>query len=263
MKFVVLGSSGMLGSYMTSYLKKVYPNINVATPSKIEFDIFERVATSSFLDTLLLNPGDVLLGCTGVINNINPSLRESIIVNSVFPCLAARYCYDRDIRFIHFTTDCVYDGKKGDYSTKDKHTAIDTYGITKSCGEIHEMCILIRTSIIGESKNGRSLVEWLRSQKGKVVTGYQNHRWNGVTCLELAKIIVNIVETRVLSGIFVVTSPEPVSKYELCTMIKEAFQWNLHIEKGEYIISIDRTLKGTIISQKSIKEQILEMVEYK
>lgn len=263
MKFVVLGSSGMLGAYITSYLKKTYPNGRVETPTKNEFDILEHIATRSFLDVLSLKSGDVLVGCTGIINNINPSLRESIIVNSLFPCLAARYCYDRGIRFIYFTTDCVYDGKKGSYEITDKHTAVDTYGITKSCGEIQEMCILIRTSIIGESKNGRSLVEWLRSKKDKVVTGYQNHRWNGVTCLELAKIVVKIIEKGDLTGLFVVTSPQPVTKYELCEMIKDAFQWNIYIEKGEWVVNVDRTLVGTIVSDLTIKDQIQEMVEYK
>jgi dTDP-4-dehydrorhamnose reductase len=219
-----------------------------------------------------LHDGDVVVNCSGIINKRDDILasggnelflRESIIVNSVFPQLMAQWCLTKGVRFVHISTDCVYDGSKGSYTSQDKHTATDIYGITKSCGEpSDEVCILIRTSIIGESKNKRSLVEWLRTQQGKIITGYVNHKWNGVTCLELAKQIYAILSTKVTRGRFIVTSPVPVTKYQLCTSIADAYGWDINIVLGNDTRDVDRTLIGNAVSDKTISEQIKEMVEY-
>jgi len=265
MKFVILGTSGMLGTYVSSYLRKSYnpEQVKIVTPSRDQFDIAKQTMSENFADPLNLEVGDVVINCAGIINK-EALLRESIIVNSIFPQLMSQYCKRRRITFIHISTDCVFDGIKGNYSYKDKHNASDIYGITKSCGEPdYKTCILIRTSIIGESKNGRSLVEWLRTQKGKTITGYENHKWNGVTCLTLAKCIIRILDSGCMSGLFILISPHHITKYELCKKISEAYGWNINIEKGIGEKDIDRTLVGNVICKQTIDEQIKDMVNYK
>ena len=64
--------------------------------------------------------------------------------------------------------------------------------MSKSLGELCKPTI-IRISIIGEEVNNkRSLLEWVKSNSGKEINGYENHYWNGVTCLQLAKIVNEI-----------------------------------------------------------------------
>jgi hypothetical protein len=84
--------------------------------------------------------------------------------------------------------NCVFNGAEGGYVESSPHTAMDIYGRSKSLGE-SESATIIRTSIIGEElSNKLSLVEWVKSQAGKSVNGYLNHFWNGITCLQFAKI---------------------------------------------------------------------------
>lgn len=273
MKIVILGSTGMLGAYVASYFKKIYSDedVTIVAPTRESFDILEQIKSDIFGDALNVCEGDIVVNCAGMINKRDDVialggealyLRESISVNSVFPQMMAMWCKSKRIKFVHITTDCVFDGLKGNYSDNDIHNATDIYGITKSCGEPQE-CILIRSSIIGESGNGRSLIEWLRSQDDKTIIGYTNHKWNGVTCLELARCIYLILINGAESGRFVVTSPDSITKYELCKKISDAYGWHINISPGRDKKDIDRTLIGNIVCDKTIDEQIQEMVKYK
>ena len=100
---------------------------------------------------------------------------------------------EHNCQVVHISTDCVFNGKKGNYNEEDDHDCLDVYGKTKSLGENPDLTI-IRTSIIGEEiTNKRSLVEWVKSNTSKEINGFIKHFWNGVTCLQLAKIIYKII----------------------------------------------------------------------
>jgi dTDP-4-dehydrorhamnose reductase len=125
----------------------------------------------------------------------NPDIRTYISTNTIFPHKLAEFSKNNGNKMIHITTDCVFSGKKGNYTETDKHDAEDIYGISKSLGEPIDICI-IRTSIIGEEFTGKkSLIEWIKSCKNGRIEGYGKFYWNGITCLELAKIILNIIKT--------------------------------------------------------------------
>ena len=56
---------------------------------------------------------------------------------------------------IHFSTDCVFDGTKGNYKEMNKPNAKDEYGISKLKSEniVKKNTLVLRTSIIGHEKN--------------------------------------------------------------------------------------------------------------
>ena len=82
-----------------------------------------------------------------------------------------------------------------------------------------------------------------KSNKGGKVNGYNNHYWNGVTCLQLATIIKQMIENNIFwKGIRHVYSPRSVSKYELVKMINEAYKLNIEIYKYNADNNIDKTI---------------------
>ena len=87
-------------------------------------------------------------------------------------------------RLIHFSTDCVFSGLKGNYLETDFADANDIYGRSKFLGEIsNNGNITIRTSFIGkELGTNRALLNWFLSQKGKI-KGYKNAIYSGLTTL--------------------------------------------------------------------------------
>jgi dTDP-4-dehydrorhamnose reductase len=108
--------------------------------------------------------------------------------------------------------------------------ANDLYGRTKYLGEVKgENAVTLRTSIIGHELQGKlSLVEWFMAQKGSV-NGYVNAIYSGFPTIELARIVDEyVIPNPELKGLYHVSS-EPISKYELLTVIAEVYGKNIEI----------------------------------
>lgn len=265
MKIFVLGSTGMLGNYMFSYLNK-YHN-DVVGVSRKELDA--KNVCDKYLLSSGFSKGDVVINCIGLIRQRaeTPNL-DFLLVNSVFPLRLSKVCNEVGCRLIHITTDCVFSGNVGSYDENAPHDAKDIYGVSKSLGEPTDSTV-IRTSIIGEERaNFLSLLEWVRSQKGKKVNGFVNHYWNGVTCLQLAKIVEKIIaEDLFWSGVRHVCSPDVVSKYELVEIISDVYSLGIELVPFETEKSCDRSLttihNGINFGIPLIREQVEELKNFK
>ena len=119
-------------------------------------------------------------------------------------------------RLIHFSTDCVFSGLKGDYLESDFSDANDIYGRSKFLGEISGTnSITLRTSFIGqELETKRALLNWFLSQEGKV-KGYRNAIYSGLTTLEIARVVDKyVIPNTALEGIYHLSS-DKIDKYYL------------------------------------------------
>lgn len=258
MKCLIFGSDGMLGSYANLYLKKFYKvipftrkNFDISSSSKKDF--------FNYINKKIENV-DLILNCAGIIKQRNVSDTEMIMVNSVFPHWLAELKNKLNCNIIHITTDCVYSGNKGKYSENDIHDCNDTYGKSKSIGENKNLTI-IRTSIIGEEiKNKLSLLEWVKSNKNGRINGFENHYWNGVTCLELIKYIHDIINNNLFwSGVRNIFSPDTVSKYDLVSMISNVYDLNITIDKKNTFFC-DRSLVS-LYNTCPINKKILNQIQ--
>ena len=264
MSILLFGSTGMLGSYVFNVLRKNYNVICITRDIyDIEKDDWEKLEHLIKKD---LKEKDIIINCTGIIPQKykNTDFKSYIKVNTLFPHKLNEISKQLQLKLIHITTDCVYNGSKGDYDKIDYHSSTDIYGITKSLGEPIESTI-IRTSIIGEELLGKkSLIEWIKSNKNGSINGYINHYWNGVTCLELAKIIKIIIdENSFWKGVRHVFSPDIVNKYELCCYINKIYNLNINIEKYEDVIPKNMTLCGeTFYKINNIYNQLEELLQY-
>ena len=134
--------------------------------------------------------------------------------------------------------------------------------MSKNGGETTSIMTL-RTSIIGEEKGqSRSLIGWARSQKGKEVNGFTNHDWNGVTTLQVAKSIAEIIEKNAYKpGLFHLHSPTTMNKAEMLNMFSEVYQLNLKVNNVAAADKIDRTLATKhSLSKDFVKATITEQV---
>jgi len=245
MKICILGSTGMLGSAVAKYFLNTEHDVLLTHRNKsvkINDD-------SLYFDALdynfeMLKGCDYILNCIGIIKPfMAEDVLKSIQINSIFPRRLANFCKKNKINLIHITTDCVFSGKDGDYDENSLHDCLDDYGKSKSLGE-PENCMVLRTSIIGEEihKNA-SLVEWAKTMRGKAVRGFVNHRWNGLTTKEYAKVCQQIIENNLYKEeIFHVFSPSAVNKYELMIMLDRKYNLKMKVEKFECKEAVDRTL---------------------
>ncbi len=195
---------------------------------------------------------NVLINCVGVIKQKMDSgnIIDAILINSLIPHQLAATCEKLDIRLIHFSTDCVFEGTPGVKHLSDTPNATDTYGITKRLGEIENgHALTIRSSIVGcQIKGSESLFQWAISQRGKRVPGYTNARYSGLTTKVMARTVANLIEHfPLLDGIHQIAS-EPISKFDLLSKLNRALSLELIIEPSDDIV-IDRTLDGSLFTQ--------------
>lgn len=266
MKVFIFGSKGMLGRYVFKYLKQFY---HVTEINRDQLHVTESVRTEvlSVLKKHEFQKGDVVINCIGTIKPRVDDLGtlNCLVTNSLFPHVLSELVKDLGGFLIHPTTDCVYEGTKGGYIETDSHDIKDIYGRSKSLGENNEDT-LIRTSIIGEELiNKRSLVEWVKSNKGGEINGFTNHYWNGITCLEFAKLCKRIIDDgNFWKGVKHIFS-NTVTKYELLQEINQTYELQIKINPILDKKEINRSL-STIFEIEyeitPIKEQILEMKNF-
>jgi dTDP-4-dehydrorhamnose reductase len=260
MKVVLFGTTGMLGNYVKKYLEKFYDVWNISRNS-LDLSRINKYDLKSFINPNLTD-GDVIINCAGMIKQREYSPAEMIMVNSVFPNLLSEI----NAKIIHVTTDCVYSGEKGFYNENDESDVNDDYGMSKYLGENKDLTI-IRTSIIGEEiYNKLSLLEWVKSNKGKEINGYTNHLWNGVTCLELAKLMKTMIEeNNFWKGVRHIHSPNYVSKYDLVSMINKIYDLGIKINLDNTSKKCFRNLTSVYDNPITIElyDQIKEMKEFK
>jgi dTDP-4-dehydrorhamnose reductase len=188
---------------------------------------------------------DAVINCVGIVKKASGAKNPiaSISINAMFPHLLESLCTDQGTRLIHVSTDCVFSGKHGYYVEDDYADPVDLYGRTKHLGEVcGANSLTIRTSIIGrEIAGANGLVEWFLAQRGRKVSGYTNAIFSGFPTVVLADLIGAILrEHTQLKGMYHV-SADPISKYDLLMLLREAYDVPIEIEPDSDV-QIDRSL---------------------
>lgn len=271
MRVLLFGADGMAGSWLRRYL--VARGDTVVCMTRSDLDIAAAYADETLLPRLTRA---VRQGCDGVVNaaglintrHSDASDTDFLVVNSMFPRYLANVCESENVPLVHISTDCVFSGRCDTAPSRPKTaadvpTASTVYGLSKFLGEPANACV-VRTSIIGDSSgNGRSLVEWLKTEAraGRTrVPGYTNHVWNGVTALELAKYIRRLLaQGSPPQGVHQFGSPQPVSKCELLQMISGAYGLGLDVEPTLAPKAVNRALACDVCSPMTIQEQVAQM----
>ncbi len=266
MKVLILGGSGMLGHklwQMASERFDTYATVRQAPTAYARYGFFDparlqgHVAAEDFdsvTRALATIRPDVTINCIGIVKQAAAAQDPvtSIAINALFPHRLAHLCRAAGSRLIHISTDCVFSGRRGDYAEDDVSDAEDLYGRTKFLGEVSaDNCLTLRTSIIGrELESSSGLVEWFLGQEGRRVDGYKRAVFSGFTTLALADIIVRIVtEQPELHGLWQVAA-EPINKYDLLSLVKDAYGANIQIEPDE-TVAIDRSLNAARFRQET------------
>lgn len=229
-RLFILGSAGMLGHIVLSYLNDLrkYEIFDASFPVKLRDNSILLDATDRMqLDQIIrsLKP-DIIVNCIGVlIQGSQKDYSTAVLLNSFLPHHLAKLQREHDGRLIHISTDCVFSGKKGNYVESDFKDARDIYGLSKALGEIeNDIDLTFRTSIIGPElkQQGEGLFKWFMTQTGKV-NGFTNVFWGGVTTLELAKAI-NVAIEHDLYGLCHLTTGYSISKFDLLNLIKRIWK---------------------------------------
>ena len=215
--------------------EKTFESVDAAN-----FGKFERILKT-------LQP-DVVINAVGIIKQLPNSkdVINTLAINSIFPHRLAQAARRLKFRLITISTDCVFDGKKGNYKEEDISDARDLYGKSKNLGEVcEENCLTLRTSIIGrEIETSHSLIEWFLSRRGGKIKGFKKAVYTGFPTIILADIIGDIIENFPdLQGLYHLSS-EPINKFDLLNLVNKEYGLGITIE-AEEDFAMDRSLDST------------------
>jgi dTDP-4-dehydrorhamnose reductase len=258
-RILVLGGNGMLGHKLAQQCSRhfdTWATLRSGIEAWHQFNILPPETTLTGVDARDFDTvvqafsrakPEVAVNCIGIIKQL-PTAHDPvpcITVNSLFPHQLAELCRQQGTRLIHLSTDCVFSGCKGMYTEKDPADADDLYGRSKLLGEVSgQNCLTLRTSMIGpELTTAYGLLEWFLKSSG-TVKGFTNAVFSGFTTIELSKIIISLIEHhRNLAGLYHLSS-DPITKFELLVMIRDAFGTQAEILPWPDV-HIDRSLDSS------------------
>lgn len=157
-KVLVTGAGGQLG-------KKIFDNKSVLSNVEIIFlDVNElNIGAKESVDIWFKNnPVDVIINCAAytAVDNAEEDKGNANRINNIAVGFLASKAKENNARFIHVSTDYVFDGKANiPYKEADDTNPISVYGITKLDGEL-----------TAKKENPESLIirtSWLYSEYGK------------------------------------------------------------------------------------------------
>tara|TARA_A100001015_G_C15000516_1_gene718257 strand:+ start:630 stop:1499 length:870 start_codon:yes stop_codon:yes gene_type:complete len=278
-KILIFGASGMLGHRLFIDLPNLNKNSKVIGIIRTKKDkglfnnnsnqikIFNNFKNMSEIGKLLksIKP-NVIINALGIIKQKKKTpYYDYLYFNSIFPRVL-EHITKNSCKIINISTDCVFDGVKGNYTELSNDLSNDVYGISKYLGEIQaHNNLTLRTSIIGhEIKNHKSLLEWFINNKDEVIHGYKNVFFSGLTTNEMSKVL-NIILTKNynLKGIYHLSSRK-ISKLNLLKKINQIYKLRKNI-KPKKVKHLDRSLNSHKIKKiskikiKTWKEMIIDM----
>lgn len=229
-KILVIGTKGMAGHVVFKYLEsqEEYAVFGIARNVEESDRIFDLDVSETEQLQKIIKDGqfEYIINCVGILNKDaedHPS--KAIWFNSYFPHFLEELTRNSNSKVVHISTDCVFNGKKGNYSETDSRDGEGFYAQSKALGEINNSKDLtIRTSIIGPdlNPNGIGLFNWFMAQDGEI-NGYSSALWSGVTTLELAKAIEFVISNPV-EGLVHLTNGIPINKFDLTSLFKDVWQ---------------------------------------
>lgn len=252
MKILILGSNGMAGHMIVQYLSEKNHDIKTVARHNADFllDVEDKERVEDFLTLIENEKFNFIINCMGVlVKDSIDNPERAMIVNGWFPHAIERKFKDTNTKLIHLSTDCIFDGQRGNYLETDLPTENNTYGTTKAYGEIlNDKDVTFRMSIIGPEikNNGTGLFNWIYNNENSELSGWENALWNGVTTLQLAKCIDQYINNPKITGIYhLVNNDVSINKYDLLCKINDIFDLKKQIKRTQGPKTVNKILVNT------------------
>jgi dTDP-4-dehydrorhamnose reductase len=223
----ITGANGLIGNYLVQTAPKFAPPWRVRALTRDQFDLLDFDAVRREFQK---DQPQLVIHCAAVSTladaQANPDLarRVNVDVTALLAGLAA------DIPFVFFSSDLVFDGRKGNYAEADTVNPIHLYGETKAAAEQ----IVLRNprhTVVRMSLNGgvsravdRGFNEKLRLawQAGQGMNLFTDEFRCPIFAGETARAVWELVNQE-RTGLFHVAGAEKLSRWQIGQLI--AARW--------------------------------------
>ena len=224
-KAVITGANGQLGmAFRQEFARR---GADFWACDHLSCDITNKEQIGQILDS---RKPSVLINCAAynLVDEAQNNRSTAFEVNAEAVKILAQACHARGIKFIHYSTDYVFDGRKdGLYTEDDAVRPLNVYGLSKYEGEVSARTIIadyliFRTSwVYGEGKHNflHKVSEW--AVKSKVLKIAADEVSVPTYVDDIVLVTLKAMENG-LTGLYHLTSSGYASRYELAKYFLKA-----------------------------------------
>lgn len=216
----ITGANGLIGSHLVQTAPELAPDLRVRALTRTDFDLLDFAAVEREFQK---DKPQLIIHCAAITvvseAQKNPELarRVNVDISRFLAELAG------EIPLVFFSTDLVFDGRKGDYAETDAPNPLHVYGETKlAADEIilkNPRHLVVRTSINGgKSPSGnRAFNEQLRRSlqaAGQGMTLFTDEFRCPIPAVETARAVWELAR-KGCAGIYHVAGAEKLSRLQI------------------------------------------------
>src|ERR1700733_4479924 len=216
----ITGANGLIGNYLVQTAPRLAPGWRVRALTRADFDLLDFAAVRR---EFAKDRPQLVIHCAAITTvseaQKNPALarRVNIEVTQLLAGLSA------EIPFVFFSTDLVFDGRKGNYSETDAASPLHLYGETKLAAEAivlkNPRHLVVRTYINGgvSPAGNRAFNEQLRRSlqpAGQELKLFTDEFRSPVPAVETARAVWELVAKNG-AGIYHVAGADKMSRLEI------------------------------------------------
>jgi dTDP-4-dehydrorhamnose reductase len=215
----IIGANGLIGNYLVQTAPRFAPRWRVRALAREQLDLLDFAAVRHEFQK---DRPKLIVHCAAVSapaeaqKNPALALRVNVEVTKLLAELAA------EIQFVFFSTDLVFDGRKGNYIETDSTNPLHVYGETKVAAEKivlkNPRHLVVRTSLnCGISRSGsRGFNEQFRHslQAGQGMTLFTDEFRSPIPAVETARAVWELAQQN-CTGIYHVAGAEKLSRWQI------------------------------------------------
>ena len=220
----ITGANGLIGNYLVQTAPRFAPRWRVRALTRADFDLLDFAAVRREFQK---DQPQLVIHCAAITvvgeAQKNPALarRVNVEVTKQLAELAA------EIPFVFFSTDLVFDGRKGNYTETDAPNPLHVYGETKLAAEAivlkNPRHLVVRTSINGgvSRAGNRGFNEQLRrtlQTAGQGMTLFTDEFRSPIPAVETARAVWELAEKN-CAGIYHVAGAEKLSRWQISQLL--------------------------------------------
>jgi dTDP-4-dehydrorhamnose reductase len=270
-KVLVLGGTGFLGGHFVSALGKRAivqttkpPHlVTKADFQQMQFDKHQIGAIKAFLEKQ--NCGTVINSIA--LADIEKCEQDEILANWTnceLPGVLSTISKSLGCKFVHISTDAVFDGSISFRKENDTPLPLSIYGKSKWNGEQLVLgnnpdALVARVNFFGKSLNKPSLFNYFYDNliSKKNVLGFTDVFFTPLYAVDTVRVIMQLIDLKA-TGTYHVVGSERISKFEFGALISEIFNLqDAFLKQGQMVGTSGAELRSSDLSLSNDKIKLL------
>ncbi len=262
---VVLGANGQLGSDLIRAAAVAERRIETLALCRKDLDVCDLASVPAILSKYRF---DVLVNCTSYhkTDDVEGHATEAFRINAHAVGVLAKTCKAHGARFVHISTDYVFDGEsQRPYTEMDSASPLNVYGASKLLGEklaqreYGDGTLIMRVAslfgVAGSSGKRGNFVETIlkKGRESGEVRVVNDITMSPTSTLDAARAILDLLRKNAGNGIYHVVNSGAATWYE--------FAWQI-IEEARGARSIPRQRSALIILSWAIIKPLKLLERY-